>query len=420
MSQLNFSEGIYLDHHEMTRFDGFVREFFDKFIQKKSKQLGILSNISQGTASSTDYLVARGTNTDTNSVWTCKSNSGYSIVPNTFKLQGYLPNTDNTLIKSDFVDNIILEDSSDYPLDDIRVVVCRPEIVYIEQGLCSLSATGQLSGVDTKFSELLRGHNTIAPTKIKFIKSDGTPAVNSGIYEVSNISNDTTAQLIGASFSLESSLRYIIVGSYTLSQQINLGTKKQYSFIKSNTLALREVNVLSTDILLANLVSNGDGTFEVIDRRQENVLVLNGELDYDWITLTGWDVTLNLRNDGSALPTIKIRAIGDGTIEMFGRFKFSSEIPSITGYAIDSMIKDNVDIQQVVTTYRKALANVVLYDDIPGSNVYDPGVTATFSWGQEGGPTRLMINITIPETAIDKISINNWYSFYIKQPIGVY
>lgn len=420
MSQLNFSEGVYLDHHEMTRFDGFVREFFDKFIQKKSKRLGILSNISQGVSSSTDYLVARGTNTDTNGVWTCKSNEGYSIIANSFKVQGFLPNTDNVLVKSELIDNVVLEDSSDYALDAIRVVVCRPEMVYIEEGLCSLNTTGQLSGVGTVFTQLLRGHNTIAPTKIKFLKSDGTPPVNSGIYEVSNILNDTTVQLIGSSFTAESSLRYIVVGSYTLSQQINLGTKKSYSFIKSSTLALRETNVLSSDIILANLVSNGDGTFKVVDRRHENILVLNGELDYEWRTITGWKVTLNLRNDGAAAPIIKIRTTGDGTIEMFGRFKFSEEITSITGVAIDSMYKDDITSIAPVTTYRKALVNVVLYDDIIGDNIYDPGVTATFSWGQEGGFSRMMINITIPETSITKISPNNWYSFYIKQPIGVY
>lgn len=417
MSQLNFSEGVYLDHHEMTRFDGFVREFFDKFIQKKSKRLGILSNISQGVSSSTDYLVARGTNTDTNGVWTCKSNGGYSIIANSFKTQGFLPNTDNVLVKSELIDNVVLEDSSDYALDAIRVVVCRPEMVYIEQGLCSLSSTGQLSGVDTKFSELLRGHNTVAPTKIKFIKSDGTPAANSGIYEVSNISNDTTAQLIGASFSSEASLRYIIVGSYTLSQQINLGTKKQYAFIKSNTLALREVNVLSTDIILANLVSNGNGTFQVVDRRHENLLLMNGELDLDWINITGWETSINIRNDGAATPIVKMRLSGDGTMEIFGKFKFSNEIPSLTGISHDYIRKDNITAIPQVNIQRKVLSKVVLADFSP-SAVYDPNISVTFSWGWEN-ITRFSINILIPETSITKIDLDNWYSFYIKQPIGI-
>lgn len=418
MSQLNFTEGVYLDHHEMSRFDHFTRELLDKILKKKSKSLGIVDNLSQGKLSTSDYLVERGTNTDTNGVWTCKSREGFSVIDNIFKASGYLPKQDNIFVISESIDNVELQDSSDFLLNDKRVVVSRPYISYTEEGTCSINTSGQLTGVNTYFTQVLRGHNTPAPTKIKFINQDGSTPTNDSVYEVSNVVNDLTAQLVGGTFSNESSLRYIVLGSYDLSQYLNLSTKRLYSYIHTTTLALREANVLSTDLILADLVSNGDNTFTVVDRRQENSLLMNGELDLDWINVTGWETSINIRNDGAATPTVKMRISGDGTMEVFGRFKFSNEVPSSTGIAHDYLYKDDITAIPQVDTQRKVLSKVVLADS-SATAVYDPNISATFSWGWEN-VTRFSINIIIPEASVSLIDLDNWYSFYIKQPIGLF
>jgi len=417
MSQLNFSEGVYLDHHEMFKFNSFVRELLDKILQNKTKRFGIIGNVLEGKISNNDYLVQRGTDTDSNGVWTCKTGSGFSVVKNTFKNMNYLPNQDNILAISESIDNITLQDSSDFPLNSKRVVVSRPVISHIEEGTCSVNTLGQITGINTSFSRTLRGHNTPAPTKIKFIKSDGTNAANNSVYEVSNILNDTNAQLVGGTFSNESSLRYIVIGSYDLSQQLNLSTKRLYTYIYSTSLALRQANVLSSDTILADLISNGDNTFTIIDRRQESSLLIGNELDFGWITVTGWTTTSNIRNDGAAMPQIKMRISGDGTMEVFGRFRFSNEIPAITGISKDLIHKDNITSIPQVDIQRKTISKVVLADFSP-SAAYDPNVSVSFSWGWEN-VTRFAINIMIPDTSIPLIDISNWYSFYIKQPIGL-
>lgn len=78
-----------------------------------------------------------------------------------------------------------------------------------EEGTVSVDSAGTLTGVSTKFLEVLRGVPN-HPSVIKF--SDGV--LNTGEYEVVSVTSNTSAILSGV-FAAENALKYKIVGTFT-------------------------------------------------------------------------------------------------------------------------------------------------------------------------------------------------------------
>lgn len=82
--------------------------------------------------------------------------------------------------------------------------------VNTEVGSVSIDINGNLTGVDTFFTEVLRGQPNF-PTKIKFENSSNG---NTQEYEVVEVIDDTTAVLSG-SFIAETGMNYHVVGTFT-------------------------------------------------------------------------------------------------------------------------------------------------------------------------------------------------------------
>ena len=87
-------------------------------------------------------------------------------------------------------------------------VIVRHRSTHEESGVVSVNSIGALTGVGTKFTEVLRGQPDF-PTKIKF-----NSLTNLGEYEVVKVASDTSAILAG-NFTAEQNMRYSVVGTFT-------------------------------------------------------------------------------------------------------------------------------------------------------------------------------------------------------------
>lgn len=102
-------------------------------------------------------------------------------------------------------------------------LVLRHAITHNEVGTVSVNETGALTGIGTKFTEVLRGQPDF-PTKVKL-----DSAVNTGEYEVVEVSSDTSAILAG-SFTNESNKKYSVVGTFTPGFIPNEDNRQIYSY----------------------------------------------------------------------------------------------------------------------------------------------------------------------------------------------
>jgi hypothetical protein len=163
----------------------------------------------------------------------------------------------------------------------------------LEVGTCSVNVNGEVSGINTKFSEVLRGQSTEVPVKIKFYKQSGL--LNDQVYEVVSLNNgspDTELILSGYGFVEESNLNYIVIGSTPIGEVLTnaqLEGLYQYDacdieFIEESTLDTAPILDFVTDkqFYLARVVNNS-GVVTVEDKRTQfltfNVEGMSSKLD---------------------------------------------------------------------------------------------------------------------------------------------
>lgn len=83
----------------------------------------------------------------------------------------------------------------------------------IEEGVISVSESGEVVGVGTQFTKLVRGVLSKKQSRIRFYKQDGTILRNNLIYVVSEVVDDFNIVLSG-SFIAESNLRFSVIGTF--------------------------------------------------------------------------------------------------------------------------------------------------------------------------------------------------------------
>lgn len=190
------------------------------------------------------------------------------------KVSGLTINNDSlqsqmvTLLKWETTDNIPVDGIESYGENDEIFVGFIPIWNPLENGLCSVSSSNQVTITGGDFLKL-RGQSTKNPTKIRFYKEDGTPAAaNSETYEVVSII-DSTNIIISGIVSNESNLKMLIVGSYDLESSGSLTDK--FSFVTANGKLI--FTDTDTDItgdggfIIAKLVFGTGGAFTVVDLR---------------------------------------------------------------------------------------------------------------------------------------------------------
>lgn len=155
-----------------------------------------------------------------------------------------------------------------------------------EVGTVSVSASGVLTGVDTKFTEVLRGGPDFA-TKIKF-----DSAANNGTYEVVEVTSDTSA-IISGSFAAQSGMKYQVVGTFTPGFQPDENDAKiyEYDYYEIEDIISEEKPELGQDeFLLASIYWTAAGVIQVVDERTPYLFNFSGDTDVTINNITKDDV----------------------------------------------------------------------------------------------------------------------------------
>lgn len=212
------------------------------------------------------------------------SDDGYKLaLKSIIKKFGIVPNEDNTYFKvtkvsgntiqinsglaydSDF-EAIQLSDNIQLNVTNTgskRWIILSRSVTNNEVGTVTVSVDGTMSGVGTKFTDVLRGQPNF-PTKVKFESS-----FNNGEYEVVSVKSDTEAILSGA-FVNESNLKYSVIGTFTPGYQVTSENKMIYEYdsYSIETIDSNEAPIVDSDhFILASIEFDSLGVMSVNDER---------------------------------------------------------------------------------------------------------------------------------------------------------
>jgi hypothetical protein len=203
MSFLKINRDIALEAEELNRQNKFFTERFLPIILDITGSYGILAEVKINA-----LLVSAGTATG-------------SV---RFIEGGQALDSDGLLITQIPKDNISIADDSLWYWLKIS-----HEYSPLEEGTVSVNPAGEITGISTKFTEVLRPSTTGHPTSIKFYRDDGATPVNTSEYQIENIIDDTSI-IVSGSLSTETTLRYSVIGSFTYGQSIAQNKKEPYQY----------------------------------------------------------------------------------------------------------------------------------------------------------------------------------------------
>jgi len=184
-------------------------------------------------------------------------------------------NVDMISVNEDRVDHITI------PTDSIsRLIVVSYAETNVEVGKVSIGVDGSLTGLGTSFLEVLRGTPN-HPIKIKFPNS----AMNTQEYLVSQVASDTSAFLLGASFTAESDQDYSVVGTFTSGIVVPPSSKFIYDYSDAlfTIQSVGYVPIEGLEFIVAEVISDGVVT-TIIDRRSQNLFNLGNYNIEDLVT----------------------------------------------------------------------------------------------------------------------------------------
>src|ERR1035437_2995545 len=248
MSKLKISEDVFLGKQELNRFRRFLSEDgYQKAIQQIAGSYGVVNSVLDVNFDSL-RIIQGSTPTD----FTLKA--GLAIDKNS----NFITN------ETDLVDIISI------PTDNVfRYITAHYVVSNVEKGTLSIAIDGTLTGTGTLFTEVLRGQPNF-PVKIKFPNSGS----NLGEYEVLKVNSDGSAQIIGASFTVETLQTYIVVGTFTAGKSIPSGDKDIYEYDYFRLAFLAGLTATTnTEFYLAKVKSDGSTTV-IADLRSTNIFTI--------------------------------------------------------------------------------------------------------------------------------------------------
>ncbi len=252
MSNLKINNDLFLGKEELNRFRKFLDESgYRRFIGLMTKSFGIVKN-----SNDSDF----------------KSFKVVSGIANKIKVLGNSFAIDEDL-------NLI------YNPNDVTIQIPNDDIWYwvkikysktnLEQGTVTLSSNGQLSGVETKFSEVLRGSPNY-PSRIRLYSADqnGYFTQYEGEAEVISVLSDTSAFIHLYSDSLPGILRYSVVGTFTPSIVVPESSKMIFEYDYVDIELVPEITedvppVKNTNEYYIARVKNSGGTLTINDKRTD-------------------------------------------------------------------------------------------------------------------------------------------------------
>ncbi len=184
------------------------------------------------------------------------------------------------LIKQESIDNISVPSDGNW----YWVKISHQYLPY-EDGECSISTSGKVTGVGTSFTDILRDQQTEVPVKIKFYSDSGTD--NDQVYEVVSIEDDENMVLTGAgTFVAESGLKYYVIGSTPIGESLTdsqLEGLYQYDSCLIEFIAEENEDVspvtdyIEDEEFYIARVKNVSGTVTVQDKREDQFITFNVE-----------------------------------------------------------------------------------------------------------------------------------------------
>ena len=178
------------------------------------------------------------------------------------------------LMKWTAKDNLVVSGITGYTSGTVVYVGFSPIWNPLEEGICAISATNQVTITGGTFDKL-RGQSTKNPTKIRFYTESDQGAVsptNHDIYEVVTWTSSTQITISGT-VSAETNLKMMIVGSYDLAAQDVMTDK--FSYVTANgllTFTETATNITTYGgFIIASLTFGNAGAFTIQDLRPDNL-----------------------------------------------------------------------------------------------------------------------------------------------------
>lgn len=260
MSKLNISENLFLDVNELNHLVRFLEDDgYKRIIKQTVKNYGIVQN----TANS-NFAVTK------------VDDNGVTVAPG--------------LAFDENLDAIVLRENKSLTLqNNVEHYICiRRSESHIEDGTVNISSNGVLTGLGTKFTDVLRGQPNF-PTKVKFYGSSN----NTQEYEVVNVTNNTNAMLAG-DFVAENNLKYSVVGTFTPGAVIDATKKEIYTYDDCEVFVIDGDGVttptLNTNEYFVAKITYSSGILYITDIRYMNIF------NYESVQAAGSVPFVNLIN----------------------------------------------------------------------------------------------------------------------------
>lgn len=373
MSYLKFSDNLFLGKQELSRFKQALDDTgFRRFFGLSIANYGVVQNAS---GAFTNFQTQIGTNTNSIKV-----------------LAGYAIDSAVNLITFPTTDNIPVPADSNWYWVKISFTYSANE-----QGTFSVDTAGNLTGVNSNLTAVLRGIPN-NPSKIKFPNA----TLNTGEYYVNTITNDSSATLSGT-FVNESNLTLSVVGSFTPDAVPLSGDKQIFQYDScSMSLVLETVSntpptlISGKEFVIARVQNTGAG-YNIQDKRSLNLFNGTGGaglfLPLSGGTLSG---TLSMNNNFiTNLPAAVATGQAVRYEQVVGVF-----LP-ITGGTMSGVIAMN---SNKITGLAAATANgdAIRYEQVNG--VYLPLSGGTMSGNINMGTNK----VTSSNTWVNITLINGW------------
>lgn len=301
MSKLNLTRRTFLEKEELARFQ--------QFLADSPSENAIIGNTSKWGILRTDFV------TDTDFLVEPSANAGRVKID---KVVNKALTSVGLRAVQNAIDNIAITDDSAWYW--LRI---KHKYVNWESGVVSVNASGELTGIGTAFTTILRGQGTQVPVRIKFAKEDGSSVVNSGFYEVVDITSDTVAILTSAiEFQTETDLKMVVVGTTPVGESVTAeqeGGLYSYDSCEIEIVAEEELDTppeigfIQDQTFYIARVRNVGGFVTVEDKRTQwwefNVVGLTDKLSI-------FSNLSDLNNADTALTNLGLTTVGKNIVKL--------------------------------------------------------------------------------------------------------
>ncbi|MDB4591297.1 hypothetical protein OAH77_06320 [Flavobacteriaceae bacterium] len=287
MSSLNFTNGTFLEREELQRFQEFLQD-------------NVVANAIIGNTTNFGIVQTVFGNTDPNFQVSVGSSIGTIQFTNP---RSQAIDVDRNLIRLFAEDNIRVPQDGNFYWVRISYQIRR-----YETGTLNIDAEGNLTGIDTFFTQVLRGAEDNIPVTIRFEAANGQASINSGFYQIQSVTSDISASLLNnQSYNAENNLRYIVIGSLPIGELVSAQQRLGlYEYDSCNVELIRETITNTAPTLTSDQVDrffyvarvqNNNGVVIVTDQRSL-------DNDYWQFNIAGLAGTLEVtRNLEELIPT---------------------------------------------------------------------------------------------------------------------